>query len=108
MNVTRNGTKGRYSYSDFHLGIDRDPRKTFDGVAVERIQQRNDVPIYLVLATFDLAACLLAAFLKRHSILVLLWGLYRNRRNRTTWDLEKQGLKRPHESPQDGWISHSY
>lgn len=88
----QNAAVGVNADSDVYFGIGGDLGKSFDGVAVERIQQPNDVPVYLVLATFDLAACLFAALLKWHSIHILLRRLYRRWRNRTTWDVHQKVL----------------
>lgn len=70
----------------------------FGRVAVQRVQESNNVPVYLVLATFYFSACLRAAFQEWHSFLVLFRRLY-------SGDLGKQVLVRSYKPLQDVGIS---
>lgn len=108
MYVACDGTVGGYPDPNFYFFVDRDPCKTFQGVAIQGIQKSDNIPVYLVFATFDFAACLFAAFLKRHSILVLLRRLYRRRRNRCAWDMHQKILRVSRVALQDRWVRYRH
>lgn len=56
---------------DVNLVICGDSRQSFNGVALERIQETYYVPVYLMLAALGLSARLLPTLLKRHSYRIL-------------------------------------
>ena len=81
MNEFRDASKGVHPDGRFVVFIGCDSRKSFNGVAVQGIEQADDIAVDFVLTTYDLAARLFTTPLEAlnpfgHNSIPILLNVY--------------------------------